>query len=100
MILTGGTGVTPRDVTPEALAPLLERTLPGFGETFRRLSFDQVGSHALLSRSLAGVRGRSLIFALPGSTRACTLAMSELILPALPHAVAMIRGLHSVRPLR
>jgi molybdopterin adenylyltransferase len=90
VLLTGGTGLAPRDVTPEAVEPLFERTLPGFGERFRALSAEQVGSAAWLSRACAGVvRGR-LVVALPGSTRAVTLALESLILPELGHVVRLL----------
>jgi molybdopterin adenylyltransferase len=85
IVLTGGTGITPRDVTPEAVQPLLERELPGFGEAFRRISFDEIGPNGLLSRAFAGAVGTCVVFALPGSKRACATAM-ELVLPLLPHA--------------
>jgi molybdenum cofactor biosynthesis protein B len=85
VFLTGGTGIAPRDVTPEALAPVLDRTIPGFGELFRSLSYQEIGSAALLSRALAGVvRGR-LVAALPGSRAAIRLAMEKLLLPELGH---------------
>ena len=88
IILTGGTGVAPRDVTPESVEPLLERVIPGFGELFRMLSYEEIGSAALLSRALAGlVRGR-VIFVIPGSRGAVRLAMEKLILPELGHLVA------------
>jgi molybdenum cofactor biosynthesis protein B len=90
VLLTGGTGVAPRDVTPEALAPLLERELPGFGERFRALSAAQVGSAAWLSRAFAGVARGRLIVALPGSTRAVRLAMRELLLPELGHVARLL----------
>ncbi|NOT34939.1 MAG: MogA/MoaB family molybdenum cofactor biosynthesis protein, partial [Candidatus Eisenbacteria bacterium] len=90
VILTGGTGIAPRDRTPEALAPLFERELPGFGEAFRSLSFAQVGSAAWLSRALAGVvRGR-LVVALPGSPKAVTLALTRLLIPELGHVVRLL----------
>lgn len=92
LIVTGGTGLAPRDRTLEAVAPLFSRTLDGFGETFRRLSFDEIGPRALLSRAAAGVVGSSLIFALPGSPKAVELALSKIIIPLLPHAVALLRG--------
>ena len=85
LIVTGGTGVAPRDVTPDALEPLLERTLPGFGELFRMLSWQEIGSAALLSRALAGLRDGRLVFVLPGSRGALRLAMEKLILPELGH---------------
>jgi molybdenum cofactor biosynthesis protein B len=87
VVLTGGTGLAPRDRTPEALAPLVERELPGFGETFRVLSLEQVGAAAWMSRAAAAVvRGR-LVFMLPGSARAVDLAMRRLIVPELVHAL-------------
>ena len=83
LICTGGTGFAPRDVTPEALAPLLDRDIPGFGEVFRALSHDDIGSSTVQSRAFAGVADGRLVFALPGSTGACRLAMEALILPQL-----------------
>lgn len=86
VLVNGGTGAAPRDVTPEALRPLLEKELPGFGELFRRLSFDQIGSAAFLSRAFGGVaRGGKLLFALPGSTAGALLALQALILPEAGH---------------
>jgi len=90
VLVTGGTGVSPRDVTPEALAALGARPLPGFGELFRALSYAEIGSAALLSRAMAGTLGRALVFALPGSPGACRLALHRLILPELPHLVAQL----------
>jgi molybdenum cofactor biosynthesis protein B len=88
VILTGGTGVAPRDVTPEAVEPLLDRVVPGFGELFRTLSYQDIGSAALLSRALAGLVGGKLIFVLPGSRGAVKLAMERLILPEIGHLAA------------
>ena len=88
VILTGGTGVAPRDQTPEAVGPLLERVVPGFGELFRMLSYEAVGSAALLSRTLAGFSRGAVVFALPGSRGAVELGMQKLILPELGHLVA------------
>lgn len=85
VILTGGTGVAPRDVTPDAVAPLLERTLPGFGELFRALSFEEIGSAAMLSRALAGLAAGRVVFVLPGSRAAVRLALTRLVLPELGH---------------
>jgi len=91
VILTGGTGIAPRDVTPEAVEPLLERVVPGFGELFRMLSYQEIGSAALLSRALAGlVRGR-VVFVLPGSRGAVELAMSKLVLPEVGHLIGEAR---------
>jgi molybdenum cofactor biosynthesis protein B len=88
VILTGGTGVAPRDVTPEAVEPLLDRVVPGFGELFRALSYEQIGSAALLSRALAGLAAGRVVFVLPGSRGAVELAMEKLILPELGHLAA------------
>jgi molybdenum cofactor biosynthesis protein B len=88
VILTGGTGVAPRDVTPETVEPLLERVVPGFGELFRVLSFGDIGSAALLSRALAGIAAGRVVFVLPGSRGAVELAMEELILPEIGHLAA------------
>lgn len=85
VLLTGGTGIAPRDVTPEALEPLLERAIPGFGELFRALSFQEIGAAALLSRAFAGVCSGRPVFALPGSRAAIRLALERLILPELGH---------------
>jgi molybdenum cofactor biosynthesis protein B len=91
IIVTGGTGVSPTDVTPEAVEPLLERRLDGFGELFRSLSFAEVGPAALLSRALAGTtRGRA-VFVLPGSPAAVELATTRLVLPVAPHLVGQLR---------
>jgi len=88
VIFTGGTGVAPRDVTPETLEPLLARVIPGFGELFRMLSWHDIGSAALLSRALAGIAEGRLVFALPGSRAAVELALEKLILPELGHLAA------------
>ena len=87
VIFTGGTGVGRRDVTVETLEPKFEKRLDGFGELFRALSFQQVGSAAWLSRASAGVVKGALVFALPGSPKAVELAVTKLILPELEHAV-------------
>jgi molybdenum cofactor biosynthesis protein B len=92
VILTGGTGIGPRDVTLEAVEPLLACRLDGFGEAFRRLSWDQVGARSILSRAAAGVMSGRLVFALPGSPKAVQLAMDRIIAPLLEHALAMLRG--------
>jgi len=88
VLLTGGTGVAPRDVTPETVEPLLERVIPGFGELFRMLSYEDVGSPALLSRALAGLARGRVVFVLPGSRGALRLALDKLILPELGHLAA------------
>ena len=88
VLLTGGTGVAPRDVTPEAVEPRLERVIPGFGELFRMLSYEDVGSAALLSRALGGIAAGRVVLVLPGSRAAIRLAMEKLVLPELGHLAA------------
>ncbi|HVL88222.1 MAG TPA: molybdenum cofactor biosynthesis protein B [Candidatus Thermoplasmatota archaeon] len=93
LLVNGGTGASPRDVTPEALAPLLRCELPGFGEAFRRASAAQVGTAAIASRALAGVtREGKIVAALPGSPQGCRLAMRAILLPELSHLVHVARG--------
>jgi molybdenum cofactor biosynthesis protein B len=92
VVTTGGTGIAPRDQTYEALDGLLERRLDGFGEAFRRLSWDDVGPRAILSRALAGTVAGKIVVALPGSPRALALAVEQILAPLLPHAVAVARG--------
>ncbi len=100
VILTGGTGIAPRDCTPEAVEPLLERSIPGFGELFRMLSYQEIGSAAMLSRAVAGLARGRVVFALPGSRAALRLALSKLILPELPHLVAEAGKLASAAEMR
>ena len=90
VIATGGTGMAPRDVTPEALAPLAGRLFPGFGERFRAISQRDVGSAAWLSRAGAGAARGKLLFWLPGSPAGANLAVRELILPGLGHALRLL----------
>ncbi|AFZ28633.1 molybdenum cofactor synthesis domain protein [Gloeocapsa sp. PCC 7428] len=92
VICNGGTGIAPRDTTYDAIANLLEKTLPGFGELFRYLSYQEIGSRAIASRAIAGVYQNKLIFSLPGSSNAVKLGMQQLILPELVHLVSQIRG--------
>lgn len=92
LLITGGTGVAPRDCTPEAIEPLLEVKLPGFGELFRMLSYAEIGAAAMLSRAVAGRVGRVLVFCLPGSTAAVRLATEKLLLCDLAHLVHHSRG--------
>ncbi len=87
VLLTGGTGLSPRDRTPEAVAPLLDAEIPGFGELFRMLSYQEIGAASMLSRAMAGRMGKLLIFCLPGSTNAVRLAAEKLLVPELPHLV-------------
>ena len=86
IISTGGTGIAKRDVSIEAVQPMLDKEIPGFGELFRFLSYrDDIGTKALASRAIAGVKGHTILFAIPGSVGAVTLAMKELILPEVKH---------------
>ena len=91
VITTGGTGITSRDSTYEALARLFEKRLDGFGELFRMLSYEQVGAAAMLSRACAGTIRKTMVFALPGSEKAVRLAMEKLILPELGHVVRELK---------
>jgi molybdenum cofactor biosynthesis protein B len=87
VILTGGTGITSRDSTFEAVEALLDKRLPGFGELFRVLSYEQVGAAAMLSRAQMGIHARCIVVSLPGSPNACRLALQKLLLPELGHLV-------------
>ncbi|MFD1065659.1 MogA/MoaB family molybdenum cofactor biosynthesis protein [Oceanobacillus locisalsi] len=88
VIVNGGTGISNRDVTIEAMEPLFEKQLPGFGELFRHLSFQyDIGTASILSRAICGVRKHCIIFSIPGSTGAVTLAMEKIILPEVGHMV-------------
>src|SRR5213083_1442280 len=90
IVTNGGTGLAKRDVTIPTLLPTFERVLPGFGELFRFLSYEKIGSAAMLSGAAAGVYHGRLVFCLPGSPDACRLAMEKLILPELGHAVGVM----------
>jgi molybdenum cofactor biosynthesis protein B len=87
VLLTGGTGITSRDSTFEAVEALLDKRLPGFGELFRMLSYQEVGAAAMLSRAQMGVHARRIVASLPGSPNACRLALEKLLIPELPHLV-------------
>jgi molybdenum cofactor biosynthesis protein B len=91
IITTGGTGITARDSTYEAITSLIDKRLDGFGELFRMLSFAEIGSAAMMSRACAGTIGRTAIFSLPGSEHAVRLAVSKLILPEVGHVVRELR---------
>lgn len=92
VIINGGTGIASRDTTYDALSNLLEKTLPGFGEIFRYLSYLEIGSRAIASRAVAGVYRGKIIFSLPGSTKAVKLATERLILPELIHLVKQLKS--------
>jgi molybdopterin adenylyltransferase len=87
VITTGGTGLAPRDVTIEAVQKILQKEIPGFGELFRSISYEQIGSSAMLTRASSGIIENTAIFCLPGSPNAVTLAMEALILPELQHVL-------------
>ncbi len=92
VITTGSTGLSPRDVAVEAIEPLLDKKLEGFGELFRSLSYSEIQSAAIMSRAFAGVANSKVVFCLPGSPGACQLALQKLILPELRHLVWTVRG--------
>jgi len=92
ILVNGGTGIAPRDTTYEAIAGLLTKTLPGFGELLRMLSYEQIGSRAIASRAFAGVCQSTLIFSMPGSSKAVELAMDQLIAPELVHLTTQLRS--------
>jgi len=91
IIFSGGTGITPTDITIETVSPFLDKTLPGFGEFFRRISFDHIGSPAVLSRAVAGVVAGKAVFCIPGSPDAVRVALEMLILPEAAHIVKHAR---------
>lgn len=91
VFLTGGTGISPRDTTCEALEALFERRLPGFGELFRSLSFAEIGAATVLSRASAGVVGGKVVFSAPGSRGAVRLALERIVLPEAGHLAAELR---------
>ena len=92
VIVNGGTGLAPRDTTYETIVGLLDKRIDGFGELFRMLSFQQVGSAAMLSRATAGVAAGKVLVSLPGSPAAVELAMAKLVVPELGHMVHLVRG--------
>lgn len=89
VVTTGGTGVTPDDETPEAVEPLLDKRLPGFGELFRRLSYDDVGTKVVGTRTVAGIADGVPVFCLPGSESAAALGTEEIVLAEAPHLVGL-----------
>ncbi len=85
VIATGGTGVTPRDVTPEALAPLVTKPIPGFGELFRQISYEEIGTSTIQSRAEAALCGQTYVFLLPGSTGGVKTGVEKILIPQLDH---------------
>ena len=93
VVLNGGTGIAPRDGTYEVVSRVLDKRIDGFGELFRFLSYQDIGSAAMLSRAIAGTAGSHVVVSLPGSRGAVELAMTRLLVPQLGHMVAQARGL-------
>lgn len=91
VIVTGGTGLSQTDVTFESISPMLDRQIPGFGEIFRRVSYDEIGSAAMMSRAFAGMIREKGIFCLPGSPNGVKTAMEKIILPELGHIIGLAR---------
>jgi len=91
IITSGGTGLSERDVTIEAIRPLLEKEMPGFGEIFRALSYEKIGSAAILTRALAGVARGKVIFCLPGSPQSVSLALEKIIISEVGHVIKHAR---------
>jgi molybdenum cofactor biosynthesis protein B len=91
VVINGGTGISNRDNTFDAVQNMIETSIPGFGELFRMLSYQDIGPAAMLSRATAGLIGNMVVFSLPGSRGAVDLAMQELILPQIGHLVSEIR---------
>ncbi|WP_406695011.1 molybdenum cofactor biosynthesis protein B [Singulisphaera sp. Ch08] len=90
-LVTGGTGISPRDLTYETVSSLLSKPLPGYGELFRMLSYAEIGPACILSRAVGGLMGRMVLLVMPGSRAAVQLAMTKIILPELPHLVREAR---------
>ncbi len=91
VVTTGGTGVTPDDVTPEAVEALIDKRLPGFGELFRQLSYEEIGTMVVATRAVGGIVEDVPVFALPGSTNAVQLGVAEIILPEVGHLAGLAR---------
>lgn len=91
VVVCGGTGVAPKDVTIETVSPMFTKVLPGFGELFRKFSYDDIGSAAIMSRAVAGIANGKAVFCIPGSIEAVKLCLDKLILPETGHIVMHIR---------
>jgi molybdenum cofactor biosynthesis protein B len=91
-IVCGGTGLTASDVTIEAVTPMLEKVIPGFGELFRIMSYEEIGTASVLSRAMAGVVEGKVVFCIPGSPNAAKLAVSKIIIPELGHIISHIKA--------
>jgi len=93
LLMTGGTGITPQDVTIEAVSPMFTKALSAFGPLFAQLSMQEIGSAAIMSRATAGLIGSTVVFCMPGSLNACKLACTRLIFPELGHLAKHLKGL-------
>jgi molybdenum cofactor biosynthesis protein B len=91
VVVCGGTGIAPKDITIETVTPMLRKLLPGFGELFRKLSYDSMGSAAILSRAVAGIANGKVVFCIPGSANAVRLCLDKLILPEAGHIMKHAR---------
>jgi molybdenum cofactor biosynthesis protein B len=91
ILMTGGTGITSRDMTYETVSALLTKPLPGYGEIFRMLSYQEIGPAAIFSRAIGGLLGRKVLLTMPGSPAAVKLAMEKIIIPQLPHLLREAR---------
>ncbi|BBO90503.1 molybdenum cofactor biosynthesis protein B [Desulfosarcina ovata] len=91
LLITGGTGITPKDVTIDAIKPLFVKEMTAFGAIFAQLSYEEIDAAAILSRAAAGIVGQTVVFCMPGSKKACQLACKALIFPDLGHVVAHAR---------
>lgn len=91
IITTGGTGLSPRDVTVESIGPLLEKKIPGFGELLRQISFKEIGAASMLTRAIAGIIDETVLFCLPGSPDATRLALEQLIIPEIGHIMRHLK---------
>jgi molybdenum cofactor biosynthesis protein B len=91
-VVTGGTGLSPEDITVEAVRPLFDQQIPGFGELFRSLSYEDIGPRALLSRAFGGTKDGVAIFCLPGSKQGAAFGTEELILPTVAHILGHTLG--------
>jgi len=91
IIFSGGTGLSPKDITIETIEPHLEKKIPGFGELFRMLSYSEIGSSAMMTRCLAGTLQRKAVFCIPGSPNAAELALKKLIIPECTHIIKHVR---------
>jgi molybdopterin adenylyltransferase len=98
LLITGGTGFSGRDSTPEAVAPLLDKQIEGFGELFRHLSFAEIGTSTIQSRALGGLANRTLVFCLPGSTHACHTAWDKILAPQLDSRTRPCNFYEQVKP--